>query len=94
MGINCYKLVLPNGCRLHNVFQCDLLSRASSSTSLRPHQGEIEIDQKEYSVDYISDAKIDNWPRMKGPYLQFLTRFVFFYIPEWMLLEQGDDCEQ
>ena len=28
------------------------------------------------------------------PYLQLLTHFVSFYIPEWLLLEQVDDCEQ
>ena len=27
-------------------------------------------------------------------YCIFLTRFVSFDIPEWMLLEQVDDCEQ
>ena len=37
VGINSYKLLLPKGCRLHPVFHCDLLSHASSSTSLRPH---------------------------------------------------------
>jgi hypothetical protein len=26
--------------------------------------------------------------------LQFLSHFAFFYIPEWLLLEQVDDCEQ
>jgi hypothetical protein len=75
------------------VFHCDLLSRATSSTSLRPHQAEIEGDHEEYVVDFISDVKIDNWPR-RGPYLQFLAHFVSFDIPEWMLLEQVDDCEQ
>ncbi len=28
-----------------------------------------------------------------GPYLQFLTHFVSFDIPEWLLLEQVDECE-
>jgi hypothetical protein len=60
---------------------------------LRPHQAEIEGDHEEYAVDFISDVKIDNWPR-RGPYLQFLTHFVSFDIPEWLLLEQVDDCEQ
>jgi hypothetical protein len=70
------------------------LSHATSSTSLRPHQAEIGGDHEEYDVDFISDVKIDNWPRKRGPYLQFLTHFVSFDIPEWMLLEQVDDCEQ
>ena len=26
--------------------------------------------------------------------MQFLTHFVSFDIPEWMLIEQVDDCEQ
>jgi len=71
-----------------------LLSHASSSTSLRPHQAEIEGDHEEYVVDFISDGKTDNWPRRSGPYLLFLTHFVSFDIPEWLLLEQVDDCEQ
>jgi len=29
-----------------------------------------------------------------GPYLHILTHFVSFDIPEWLLLEQVDDCEQ
>ena len=31
---------------------------------------------------------------MKGPYLRILTHFMPFDIPEWMLLEQVDECEQ
>ena len=69
VGISSYKLLLPKGCRLHHVFHCDLLSHASSSTSLRPHQAEIEGGHKKYAVDYIPDVKIDNWPRRRGPYL-------------------------
>ena len=46
-----------------------------------------------YAVDFISDVKIDNWPRRRGPYLQFLTHFVSFEIPEWMLLEQVHELE-
>ena len=94
VSINSYKLVLPKGFRLHPVFHCDLLSYATSSTSLRPHQEAMEGDYEEYSDDYISDVKIDNWPRRRGHYLQFLTHFVSFDIPEWMLLEQVDDCER
>ena len=93
-GINSYKLLLPKGCRLHPLFHCDFLTHATSSTSLRLHQAEIEGDHEEYAVDLISDAKFDNWPRRRGPNLQFLTHFVSFNIPEWMLLEQVDDCEQ
>ena len=58
--INSYKRLLPKGCRLHPVFHCDLLSHATTSTSLRPHQAEIEGDHDEYAVDYISDVKFDN----------------------------------
>ena len=87
VGINSYKLLLPKGCRLHHVFHCDLLSHASSSTSLiRPHRAEIEGDHEEYAVDYILDVKIDNCWRRRGSYLQFLTHFVSFDIPKWLLL--------
>jgi hypothetical protein len=68
-GINSYTFLLPKGCRIHYVFHRDLLSHASSSISLRLHQAEIEGDHEEYAVDYISDVKIDNWPRRRGPYL-------------------------
>ena len=72
VGINSYKLLLPKGCRLHPVFHCDyLLSHATSSTFIRPHQAEIEDDHEEYARDFISDVKIDNFRRRKGPYLQF-----------------------
>jgi hypothetical protein len=76
------------------VCHCDLLSRATSFTSLRPHQAEIEGGHDENVVDFISDVKIINWPSRRVPYLQFLTHFVSFDIHEWMLLEQVDDCEQ
>ena len=79
---------------MHPVCHCDLLSLASSSTSVRPHQVEIEGDHEEYAIGFISDVKIDNWPRRRGPYLQFLTHFVAFDIPELLLLEQVYDCEQ
>jgi len=69
-------------------------SYASSSTSLRPRQAEIEGDHEEHTVDYIYDVKIDNRPRRRGPYLQFLTHFLSFDIPEMLLLEQVDDYEQ
>jgi hypothetical protein len=95
VGINSYKLLLPKGWLLHPVFHCDLLSLATSySTSLQPHHAEIEGDPEEYGVNYIFDVKIDNWPRRRGPYLQFLTHFVSFDILEWLLLEQVDDCER
>jgi len=44
VDIKSYKLLLPTRFRLHPVFHCDLLSHAISSTSLRPHQTEIESD--------------------------------------------------
>ncbi len=94
VGINAYQLLLPKGYRLHLVFYCDLLFHASSLTSLRPHQAKIEGGNEEYAFDYISDVKIDTWPRRRGPYLQFFTRFVSFNIPKWLSLEQVDDCEQ
>ena len=94
VGINSYKLLLPKRCRLYPVFHFVLLSHATSPTSLRHHQVQFEGDHEEYAFDFISDVKIHNWPRRRGPYLQFLTHFIFFDIPEWMLLEQVDDCEQ
>jgi hypothetical protein len=94
VGLSSYEILLPKGCRLHPVFHCDLLSHATSSSSLRPHQAEIEGDMEEYAINYVSDVKIDNWPRRKGLYLQFLTYFVNFDTPEWMLLEQIDECEE
>jgi len=89
-----YKILLPDGCRLHPVFYCDLLLHTTITTSLRPHQAEIEGDMKEYAINYIDDVKLDNWPRRRGPYLQLLTHFVNFDTPEWMLLEQVDDFEE
>jgi hypothetical protein len=71
---------MPKGCRLHPVFHCDVLSHASSSTSARPRRVYIKGKHEEYAVDSIFDVKIDDWPRRKGPYLQFLTHFVSFDI--------------
>ncbi len=36
VGIHSSNLLLPKECRLHPVFHCDLLSHATTSTSLRP----------------------------------------------------------
>ena len=54
------RLLLPTGCRLHSEFHCDLLSHATSSTFLRPRRVETDGDHEDYSIKYISDAKIDN----------------------------------
>ena len=94
VGINSYKLLSHKGYRLYHVFCCDLLSRATFCTSFRPYQAEIKGDHEEYVVDFISGVKIDYWPRRRGPFLQCFPHFVSFDIPEWMLLEQVDDCEQ
>ena len=94
VGMTSYKLMLPDGCRLHPVFHRDLLSQSTTTTSLRPHQAEIEGDMEEYAINYIDDVKLDTWPRRRGLYLQFLTYFINFDTPEWMLLEQVDDCEE
>ena len=94
VGMTSYKLMLPDGCRLHPVFHCDLLSQSTTTTSLRPHQAEIEGDMEEYAINYIDDVKLDTWPRRRGLYLQFLTYFINFDTLEWMLLEQVDDCEE
>ncbi len=76
------------------MFHCDLLSKASTSTHLRHQPDEIESDHNKYAIDFISDAKVDNWLYRRGPYLQFLAHFVRYDIPEWMLLEQVDNCER
>jgi hypothetical protein len=51
------------------VFHCDLLSKESSSTPLRHQHAEIESEKNEYALDFISDAKVDNWPNRCGLYL-------------------------
>jgi hypothetical protein len=76
------------------VFRCDLLSQSTITTSLRPHQAAIEGDMEEYAINYIDGVKLDTWPRRRGLYLQFLTYFINFDTPEWMQLEQVDDCEE
>ncbi len=70
VGMSSYKLLLPDGWRLHPMFRCDILSHSTITTSLRPHQVEIG-DMEEYAINYIDDVKLDNWPRRRGPYLQF-----------------------
>ena len=69
VGLKSFRLELPPGCRLHPVFHCDLLSKASNSTPLRHQPVEIESDHNEYATDFISDAKIDNWPNRRDLYL-------------------------
>ena len=76
------------------MFHCDLLSKASNYTPLRHQPAEIESDHNEYAIDYISDVKIGNWFSRRGSYLQLLTDSVGYNVPEWILLEQVDDCEQ
>jgi hypothetical protein len=94
IDLKSYRFKLPQGCRLHPVFHCDLLSKASNSTPLRHRPAEIESDHNEYAIDFISNVKVDNWPNHRGLYLQFLTHFVGCDVPEWMLLERVDDREQ
>jgi hypothetical protein len=94
VGLKSFKLKLPSGCRLHPVFRCDLISKAYNRTHLRHQPAEIESDHNEYAIDFISYAKVDNLPHRRGPYLQFLAHFVGYDVPEWILLEQVDDCEQ
>ena len=75
------------------MFHCDLLSKAYNSTPLRQRPAKIESDQNEYAINLMSDTKVDNWPNHCGLYLRFFTHFVGYDVPEWMLLEQVDDCE-
>ena len=51
-------------------------------------------DREKYAINFSSGGKIVNWPRRKGPYLHFLTHSVSFDVPEWMLLDEVDKCEQ
>jgi hypothetical protein len=60
VGLKSYNFKLSLGCRLHPVFHCDLLSKASNSTPLRRRPAEIETDHNEYAIDFISDAKVNN----------------------------------
>jgi hypothetical protein len=69
VGLKSYRLKLPQGCKLHPVFHCDLLSKASASTLLRHRPAEIKSDHNEYAIDFISNAKVDNWPSRRGLYL-------------------------
>ena len=95
VGRTSYRLLLLDGCRLHQVvFHCDLLSQSTITTSLRPHQTEIEGNMEEFAINSIDDVNLDNWPRRRGLYLRFFTYFVNVDTPEWMLLEQVDDCEE
>jgi hypothetical protein len=61
---------------------------------LRHNPAKIQSDHNEYEIDYIFDVKVDNWPIRQGTYLQFLTYFVGYDVPEWMLLEQVDERRQ
>ncbi len=71
------------------------MSQSTITTSLRPHhQAVIKGDTEEYAIYYIDDVKLDNWPRRRGLYLQFLTYFIDFDTLEWMLLEHIGDCEE
>jgi hypothetical protein len=71
------------------------LDRAGARRSRRRiMRAEIEGAHEEHAIDFIAEVKIVNLPRRRGPYLQFLTHSMSFDIPEWLLLEQVDDCEQ
>jgi hypothetical protein len=85
VGVKSNRLKLPPRCRLHLVFHCDVLSKSNNSTPLR-HQH--ESDHNEYAIDFISDAKVDNWSNRRGLYIQFLTHFVGYDVPEWVLLRK------
>ena len=64
------------------MFHCDLLSKASNPIPLRHQLTEIESDHNEHAIDYILDVKIGIRPNRRGPYLQFLTRFVEYDVLE------------
>ncbi len=56
------------------MFYCDLLPKSSNSAPLRHRPVEIESDHNDYAIDFISDARVDNWPNRRDLYLQFLTQ--------------------
>jgi len=58
VGLKSYRLKLPLGCRLHPVFHCNLLSKASNSTPLRHRHVEIESDHNEHVIVFISMLKL------------------------------------
>ena len=60
VGLKSYRIKLPLGCRIHPVFHCDLLSKASNSTPLRHRPAKTESDHNEYAINFISDAKVDS----------------------------------
>jgi hypothetical protein len=77
VGLTSYKLFLPDDYRLQPMFNCDRLSHSTTSTSLRPHQVEIEGDMEEYAINYVNCVETDTWPRMRGP-CTFFYLFCFF----------------
>jgi hypothetical protein len=60
VSLKSYKLKIPPLCRLHPLFHCDLLSKASNPTPLLYRPDEVESDHNEYAIDYISNAKVGN----------------------------------
>ncbi len=87
-------LLLLNGCRLHPVFHCDLVSHSTTATSLRPKQAKVKDDIEEYSINHIEVVKMYTWPRRRGPYLKLFSLYCQFISPEGVLLEQVNDCEE
>ena len=93
IGLKSYRLHLPPGMRLHNVFHVDLLSQAPSSTPLRLQPPEVNEDDREYEVESIQDVKIDRFRGSKAYHLQFLVKYINDGLdyPEWSLLDPLDD---
>lgn len=79
IGNRSYAIALTKGYKLHNVFHVDKLRPAYSSQPLR--QGltvtdeisENVEDDNEFEVSEITDAKIDKFPKKRGPQLLFWT---------------------
>ena len=93
IGLKSYRLDLPKGYRIHNVFHIDLLSKASVDTPLRAQPHAVEQDGHRYDVEYIADCNIAQFRNKRGKQLQFLVKYVGFPRLEWNVWDGLSDDE-